>query len=115
LKWELRTINLSTVNSPEEGFEETLTLYRLGLFQQLGTSFKTTNMIENVHGLLEDLTGRICRWRNSEQRQRRVAAGLLKTEPKLRRVNGYGHLPALREAMKRLVRGKEAADLQTVA
>ena len=114
LKRELRTLNLSAVHSLEEGFEETLTLHRLGMFEKLGTSFKTTNMIENVHGLLEDLTGRVCRWRNSEQRQRWVAAGLLKIEPRLRRVRGYEHLPALRDAMRRF-RQREEAELQKAA
>ena len=115
LKRELKAINLSAVNSLEEGFEETLTLHRLGMFEKLGVSFKTTNMIENVHRLLEDLTGRVCRWRHSEQRQRWVAAGLLKIEPRLRRVRGYEHLPALREAMKRLVRRRSEAELQKAA
>jgi putative transposase len=115
LKRELKSINLSAVNSLEEGFEETLTLHRLGLFEKLGASFKTTNMIENVHGLLENLTWRVCRWRNSTQRQRWVAAGLLKIEPKLRRVRGYEHLPALREAMKRFVDQKEEAVFQKAA
>jgi transposase-like protein len=115
LKPALRRINLSAVNSLEEGFEETLTLHRLGLFEQLGVSFKTTNMVENVHRLLEDRTGRVCRWRNSEQRQRWVATALLKIEPRLRRVKGYEHLPALREAMKRLVGRTEELEFQKAA
>jgi transposase-like protein len=115
LKPGLRRINISAVNSLEEGFEETLTLHRLGLFEQLGVSFKTTNMIENVHRLLEDLTGRVCRWRNSEQRQRWVATALLKIEPRLRRVKGYEYLPAMRAAMKRLVGRKEEAEFKKAA
>lgn len=115
LKRELRLLNVSAANSLEEGLEETLTLHRLGLMEELGTSFKTTNMIENVQGLMEDLTWRVCRWRNSEQRQRWVASALLKIEPRLRRVKGHEHLPALRVAMKRLVRRKESVEFQKAA
>lgn len=115
LKRELRRLNVSAANSLEEGLEETLTPHRLGLMEKLGTSFKTTNMIENVHGLMEDLTWRVCRWHNSEQRQRWVASALLKIEPRLRRVKGHEHLPALRVAMRRLVRRKESVGLQKAA
>lgn len=36
-----------------EGLEETLTLHRLGLFEELGRSLKTTNCIENLNGQVE--------------------------------------------------------------
>lgn len=103
IKTELRGINLSAVNSLEEGLEETLTLHRLGLFEQLGRSFKTTNPIENVNSLLGIYTDRVDYWKNSEQRQRWVATALLQTEPKLRKVAGYQHLKQLRSAMAQLV------------
>ena len=41
IKKELFLINKSAVNSLEEGFEETLTLHRLGMFEKIGISFKT--------------------------------------------------------------------------
>ena len=47
IKKELEVLNTSAVKSLEEGFEETLTLHKLGLFSVLGTSFKTTNCIES--------------------------------------------------------------------
>lgn len=115
LKPELRQLNVSAVKSLEEGFEETLTLHRLGLVEKLGTSFKTTNMIENVHRLLEDISGRVCRWRNSDQRRRWVATGLLKIEPRLRRLKGYEYLPALRDAMKRMRGRKDKVEFQKAA
>ncbi len=34
-------------------------------------------------------------WKNSHQRQRWVASALLDIEPRLRRIKGYRHLPAL--------------------
>jgi transposase-like protein len=103
IKTELRGINLSAVNSLEEGFEETLTLHRLGLFEALGRTFKTTNAIENVNSLLGIYTDRVDYWKNSEQRQRWVATALLEIEPRLRKVAGYQHLVQLRSAMAQFV------------
>ncbi len=99
IKTELRRINLSAVNSLEEGFEETLTLHRLGLFKELGRSFKTTNVIENVNSLLGIYTDRVDYWKTSEQRQRWVATALLRIEPTLRKVAGYQYLKQLRSAI----------------
>jgi len=103
IKRELRLINGSAANSLEEGFEETLTLHRLGMFEKLGKSFKTTNAIENVNAQLGIYTDRVSYWKNSEQRQRWVATALLETEPRLRKARGYEHLPELRTAMRQFV------------
>ena len=59
----------------------------------LKDSFRTTNCIENVNSLLEQLTHNVRRWTNSSQRHRWVATALLDIEPRLRRVKGYRHLP----------------------
>jgi transposase-like protein len=101
IRSELRPLNQSAVNSLDEGLEETLLLQRLGMFEKLGRSFKTTNCIENVNKQLEVYTGRVSRWQNSDQRQRWVATALLEIEPRLRLVMGYEHLQELRSAMKR--------------
>lgn len=100
---ELGLINESAVKSLDEGLEETLTLHRLGMFKKLGRSFKTTNCLESVNRQLGMYTGRVCRWQNSSQRQRWVAAALLEIEPSLRKVNGYKHLMELRDVMKRIL------------
>ena len=113
IKCELRGINLSAVNSLEEGFEETLTLHRLGMFEKLGRSFKTTNVIENVNGLLGIYTDRVDYWKNSEQRQRWVATAILQLEPRLRKVCGYQHLLQLRSAMALLI--KKQKELKAAA
>ena len=103
LKQELKFINLSAATSLDEGMEETLMLQRLGMFEKLGRSFKTTNCIENVNKSLELYTGRVSRWQNSDQRQRWVATALLEIEPRLNCVTGHDHMKELREAMKKLV------------
>jgi transposase-like protein len=115
LRKELVRINVSAAHSLDEGFEETLTLHRLGLFEQLGTSLKTTNVIENVNKLIEDKTRRVCYWKNSDQRQRWLAAVLLNVEPKLRKIKGYQHLPMLRSAMRRLNDKKQETNLLKAA
>ena len=38
-------------------------------------------------------------WKNSNQKQRWLAAALMDIEPRLRRLSGYRHLPKLREAI----------------
>ena len=96
---ELTLINASAVRSLQEGLEETLTLHRLGLFKELGTSFKTTNCIESVHRQIGLYTDRVSHWKTSDQRQRWLAAACLEIEPRLRRVKGHRHLEALRQAM----------------
>ena len=103
IKRELQLINESAVTSLEEGLEETLTLHRLGLYEKLGESFKTTNCIENVNKLLATKTDKVDRWQNSNQRQRWVATAMLLIEPRLQKVRGYKFLTELRTEMKSFV------------
>jgi len=70
-------MNPSALSSLEEGMEETLTLHRLDLMSTLSTSFRTTNCIENVNSLLQQLTHNVRRWTNSSQRHRWVATAWL--------------------------------------
>ena len=100
LRQELRGINVSAVASLDEGLEETLTLHSLGLFPILGVSLKTTNCLESLNAQLGPLTDKVDHWRTSDQKQRWVASALLLIEPRLRRINGYRHLPQLRAALQ---------------
>lgn len=97
---ELQAINRSAANSLMEGFEETLTLHQLGLFEELGRTFKTTNTIENVNSQLDRYLGKVKRWMHSDQRQRWVAMGLMEVEQRMRRIDNYKALPALRTALE---------------
>lgn len=96
---ELRVRNESAAASLEEGLEETLTLHRLGVFPELGVSFKTTNLIESVMARLEARTERVDHWRTSEQRLRWCASALWLVEAQFRRVKGYEKLPLLVKAL----------------
>lgn len=98
---QLHDINISAVNSLKEGLEETLTLHHLGLFSQLGTSFKTANCIESIMSLVAQKTDKVDYWKNSDQKQRWMASALLDLEPRLRKVRGYKKLPLLREAIQK--------------
>ena len=100
LRRELRLVNESAAASLDEGFEETLTLHRLGVFPTLGISLKTTNCLESLNALVGQYTDKVDRWRTSDQKQRWVAAALLEIEPRLRRIKGGAHLPQLRAALQ---------------
>ena len=101
LHGELEERNQSAAKSLKEGFEETLTLHRLGVYGVLGRSLKTTNCIESVNALVEERCAKVDHWKNSSQRQRWLASALTDIEPRLRKIMGYRHLPKLREALKR--------------
>ena len=73
---EFKPINESAVKSFEEGLEETLTLHRLGLFEELGKSLKTTNCIESLMALIGQKTDKVDYWKNSNQKQRWLATAL---------------------------------------
>lgn len=96
---DLRIVNESAARSLEEGLEETLTLHRLTVVAELGTSFKTTNLIESVMARVEAKTERVDRWRTSDQKLRWCAAALLAVEKQFRRVKGCVHLPLLERAL----------------
>ena len=98
---ELALMNQSAARSLDEGLEETLTLHRLGLAQELRLSFSTTNVIESIFSHVGRLTDHVDHYRTSEQKQRWLATALLTIEPRLRRVRGKQHLRSLRQAMQR--------------
>lgn len=105
LRAELVLLNASAATSLDEGLDETLTLHRLGVFTELGTSLKTTNALESIHARVESRTAKVDHWKNSEQKQRWLATALLDLEPRLRRIRNYRALPLLREAIKRQMQG----------
>jgi putative transposase len=98
---ELAVLNASAARSLEEGLEETLTLHRLNVSAELGTSFKTTNLIESVMARVDAKTRRVSHWRTSDQKQRWCSATLLEIEQRFRRIKGVQHLPLLQAALRR--------------
>ncbi|TLY21270.1 MAG: hypothetical protein E6K66_09190 [Nitrospirae bacterium] len=59
-----------------------ITRHRLGLFQSLGVSLKTTNGLASLTAQLGQVTDAVDRWRTSDLKQRWVASALLTIEPR---------------------------------
>lgn len=97
---KLDSINTSAGNSLRKGLEETLTIHKLGLYNELKRSFCTTNCIESVLSAVAQYTQRVDRWRDGSHIQRWVAAGLLEVEPRLTKISGYKHLAMLRKRIQ---------------
>lgn len=106
---ELALVNESAARSLEEGLEETLTLHRLGVFPELGISFKTTNLIESVMARVEAKTERVDRWKTSDQKLRWCAATLQMVEKQFRRVRGCEKLYLLQQALTTKINTRAAA------
>src|SRR5437870_694000 len=104
---ELEGRNQSAAASLAEGLEETLTLHRLGVYELVGVSFKTTNCIESANALVEERCAKVDSWKTSNQRQRWLATALLDIEPRLRRVKGHRHLSKLATALRRALNIKQ--------
>ena len=97
----------------DEGLEETLTLDRLGLFGELGISFKTTNCMESLMALIGQKTDKVDYCKTSDQKHRWLAAALLDIEARLRKVKGYRYLPQLRVVIQREIERKKIEKDQT--
>lgn len=95
----LETINPSAAASLREGLEETLTLHRMNVPEELRQSLRSTNLIESAISVTRTLTQRVLRWREGDMRLRWSAAGLLTAEKSFRRVRGHRSLPVLISAV----------------
>jgi hypothetical protein len=84
----------------EEGLEETLTVTRLGLHEELIKTFGSTNLIESCFSRTETLTGRVKRRRSGEMFLRWTGAALLFAEKGFRKVRGFHHLHQLSASLK---------------
>jgi len=104
---ELEKINRTAARSLEEGLEETLQLHKLGLVEELGRSFTTTNLIENLNSQLRKYLGRIRRWVNPDMIARWLASSLIEIEAKMRRINNYDKLYLLRTAIQSELKFKQ--------
>jgi transposase-like protein len=100
IRIELEKINRSAANSLDEGFEETLTLHKLGLVEQLGKSLMTSNTIESLNSQISKYAGKVTRWSSSNMRGRWIAVSLMQIEKRLNRIVGHDKLNLLRIAIK---------------
>jgi putative transposase len=95
----LERLNPSAARSLEEGLEETLTLHRLGVAEALRVSFKSTNIIESSLSRVEQISGRVKRWRGGDHLQRWTGKALLIAEETWRKVKGWQSMPALMDSL----------------
>jgi transposase-like protein len=92
-RW-LEQINADAASSLREGWEETLTVVRLGVPGALRRTLATTNPIESELSVTRRVTARVTRWRDGDMR-RWCVAGLLRAESKFRRVKGHRGMTTL--------------------
>ncbi len=108
---ELQRINLPAAESLEEGFEETLTLHRLGIPPVLRVSFSTTNVIESSFSRVRTVMRNVKRWRSgTNQTQRWTASALLEVEKRFRRVKGYRSMSVLKSCLEATARSKQSQE-----
>lgn len=87
LQW-LETFNHNAAESLREGFEDLLTLHRIGVPPALRKSLYTTNLIDSAFSKPRAGLNRVKRWRkDSDMMKRWTASHLLEQERRFRRIN----------------------------
>ena len=112
---ELMDVNPSAARSLEEGMEETLTVHKLRVPDQLRRSLCCTNVIESAFSIVETVCRNVKRWRPGDQIERWVGSGLLVAERQFRKVIGFRQIPLLLASMANAVSQKPIAKGAAVA
>jgi hypothetical protein len=86
--------------SLREGLDETLTVMRLGLPENLERVLSSTNLIENLFSRVREIGRRVRRWQSGTMVLRWTAAGVLEAERGFRKVVGYRAMPILVAALR---------------
>jgi transposase-like protein len=86
--------------SLREGLEETLTVMRLGLPENLERVLSSTNLIENLFSRVREIGRRVKRWQSGTMVLRWTAAGVLEAERGFRKLAGYRAIPTLVAALR---------------
>ena len=89
--------------SLREGLHETLTLIALGVDDALYRTFRTTNPIENLNGLIAHYTRNVKRWRDGAMVLRWVGTALHEAGRGFRAVRGFRDMTQLVSALARRV------------
>jgi putative transposase len=106
---ELMDLNPSAARSLEEGMEETLTVHKLRVPDQLRRTLCCTNVIESAFSIVETVCRNVKRWRDGDHIQRWVGSGLLVAERQFRKVIGHRQIPLLLSSMATAVSKKTLA------
>lgn len=112
---ELMDLNPSAARSLEEGMEETLTVHKLRVPDQLRRTLSSTNVIESAFSIVETVCRNVKRWRHGDQIERWVGSGLLVAERQFRKVIGHRQIPLLLSSLANAVSKKPIAKGAAVA
>jgi putative transposase len=112
---ELMDLNPSAARSLEEGMEETLTVHKIRVPDQLRRTLCCTNVIESAFSIVETVCRNVKRWRPGDQIERWVGSGLLVAERQFRKVIGYRQIPLLLSSITNAVSKKAIAKGVAVA
>jgi putative transposase len=96
---ELMDLNPSAARSLEEGLEETLTVHKLRVPDQLRRTLCCTNVIESAFSIVETVCRNVKRWRDGDHIERWVGSGLLVAERQFRKVIGHRQISLLLSSM----------------
>ena len=106
---ELMDLNPSAARSLEEGLEETLTVHKLRVPDQLRRTLSSTNVIESAFSIVETVCRNVKRWRDGDHIERWVGSGLLVAERQFRKVIGFRQIPLLLSSLANAVAKKPIA------
>jgi transposase-like protein len=112
---ELMDMNPSAARSLEEGMEETLTVHKLNVPDQLRRTLSSTNVIESAFSIVETVCRNVKRWRDGDHIERWVGSGLLVAERQFRKVIGFRQIPLLLSSLANAVAKKPVARGAAVA
>ena len=108
LAGELAHSHPGAAGSLREGLDETLTLQRLGVREQLWRTLSSTNPIESMIAICRATSRNVKRWQSGDMCLRPTAAGMLEAEAQFRKIIGYKHLAALAVAVEADLAAKRA-------
>jgi transposase-like protein len=106
---ELMDLNPSAARSLEEGMEETLTVHKLRVPDQLRRTLCCTNVIESAFSIVETVCRNVKRWRDGDHIERWVGSGLLVAERQFRKVIGHRQIPLLLASLATAISKKPIA------
>jgi transposase-like protein len=115
LHHELMHLNPSAARSLEEGLEETLTVHKLRIPDQLRRTLSCTNVIESAFSIVETVCRNVKRWRDGDQIERWVGSGLLVAEQQFRKIIGFRQIPLLLSSLANAVSSNPIAKKAAIA
>lgn len=107
--------HVDAARSLREGLDETLTVLKLNLGATLRRSLSTTNSIENLIGMIRDVTRNVKRWRDGRMIHRWVGLAVSKAQDRFRRIKGHRDLPQLRAALEATTGGADVDQVTLAA